>query len=116
MPNDGRCGIGGGLADGDIMEFDDFLRLDGEAVAAKSGALHALHALWLEAKGDWDGAHEAAQRDGDRAGDWVHAYLHRVEGDEGNAGYWYARAGRRAPASGTSFATERAAIFAALWR
>lgn len=54
----------------------------------------ALRALWLDARGDWEGAHAAAQAAGSRDGDWVHAYLHRKEGDEGNAGYWYARAGR----------------------
>ena len=53
---------------------------------------HALRALWLDAKGDWDGAHEAAQADEGGAGDWVHAYLHRKEGDAGNAAYWYRRA------------------------
>jgi hypothetical protein len=53
---------------------------------------HALRALWLDAHGDWDGAHEAAQADEGGAGDWVHAYLHRKEGDTGNAAYWYRRA------------------------
>jgi hypothetical protein len=52
----------------------------------------ALRALWLDAKGDWEGAHEAAQADEGGAGDWVHAYLHRKEGDAGNAAYWYRRA------------------------
>lgn len=54
-----------------------------------------LRALWLEAKGDWAGAHELVQAtSGGRDGAWVHAYLHRKEGDETNAAYWYARAGR----------------------
>jgi hypothetical protein len=96
-----------------MMTVDEFLGLAEAEVVAKGDALHAL---WLEARGDWDAAHAAAQRGGDRDGDWVHAYLHRVEGDVGNAGYWYKRAGRKAPAAGTSFAAERAAIFAALWR
>lgn len=54
----------------------------------------ALQALWHDAKGDWNAAHEAAQQQehGDCA--WVHAYLHRKEGDEWNAGYWYRRAGK----------------------
>ena len=52
----------------------------------------ALQALWRDAKGDWDGAHDLAQADEGGAGDWVHAYLHRKEGDLGNAGYWYRRA------------------------
>ena len=54
----------------------------------------ALQALWHEAKGDWDAAHQAAQAQDDEIGAWVHAYLHRVEGDDGNAGYWYRRAGK----------------------
>ena len=84
-----------------------------EAEVAKRG--DAVLALWCEARGDWARAHELAQRAANRDGDWVHAYLHRVEGDEGNAGYWYVRAGRQAPGRGTDFATERAAILAALW-
>jgi hypothetical protein len=52
----------------------------------------ALRALWLDARGNWDGAHDAAQADEGGAGDWVHAYLHRKEGDAGNAAYWYRRA------------------------
>lgn len=53
-----------------------------------------LRALCLEASGDWDGAHEIAQADDGSDAAWVHAYLHRREGDVGNAGYWYRRAGR----------------------
>lgn len=94
------------------MEAGQFFALD-EAEAAKRG--EALLALWAEARGDWDRAHALAQQAADeRAGSWVHAYLHRVEGDEGNAGYWYARAGRRSPGRGVSFAQERAEIAAAL--
>src|ERR1700712_534834 len=52
----------------------------------------ALAALWRDARGDWEGAHELAQADEGGAGDWVHAYLHRKEGDDGNAAYWYRRA------------------------
>lgn len=58
----------------------------------------ALQALWWEAKGDWDAGHELCNREGGYAGAWVHAYLHRVEGDLGNADYWYRRAGRSRPA------------------
>lgn len=53
-----------------------------------------LLALWCDAQGDWDRAHEIAQEIESPDGSWVHAYLHRKEGDEGNAGYWYRRAGR----------------------
>lgn len=53
-------------------------------------------ALQRDARGDWHGAHEAAQAGDDRDSAWVHAYLHRKEGDQWNAEYWYRRAGRPA--------------------
>jgi hypothetical protein len=55
----------------------------------------ALAGLWWDAKGDWTRAHEFAQQDEGSAGSWVHAYLHRKEGDASNAAYWYGRCGRR---------------------
>lgn len=54
-------------------------------------------AMWWDAKGHWDKAHAIAQDDPDLNGSWIHAYLHRKEGDNGNAGYWYNRAGRDFP-------------------
>ena len=59
-----------------------------------AGVSGLVTALWHAAKGNWDAAHGLAQNDGSAEGAWVHAYLHRVEGDEGNAGYWYRRAGK----------------------
>jgi hypothetical protein len=56
-----------------------------------------LAAMWWDAKGDWSKAHESAQQDEGPAGAWVHAYLHRKEGDLANAGYWYRRAGKPEP-------------------
>ena len=53
-----------------------------------------LLALWFDRKGDWDKAHELAQAIPTSDGSWVHAYLHRREGDLWNARYWYNRAGR----------------------
>ena len=66
--------------------------------AARSGPPPAdlsdpLRVLWLDAAGDWEGAHDVAQDMPGPAGAQLHAYLHRVEGDLGNAGYWYHRAG-----------------------
>jgi hypothetical protein len=72
----------------------------------------ALRALWLDARGNWDGAHDSAQADEGGAGDWVHAYLHRKEGDAGNAAYWYRRA--RKPVCKSSLDEEWAAIAGAL--
>ncbi len=54
----------------------------------------ALAGLWWDAKGDWTRAHESAQQDEGPAGSWVHAYLHRKQGDQSNAQYWYGRAGK----------------------
>ena len=53
-----------------------------------------LAALWWAAKGNWDQAHKIVQDEDDANSAWVHAYLHRVEGDLGNAAYWYRRAGK----------------------
>ena len=72
----------------------------------------AVAALWWEAKGDWDRAHALAQTDDSVVGAWVHAYLHRKEGDLGNAAYWYRRAGQ--PTGGAPLDEEWAAIAAAL--
>jgi hypothetical protein len=56
-----------------------------------------LQALLLESAGDWESAHRIAQSDGSQDGSWVHAYLHRTEGDLGNASYWYRTAGKALP-------------------
>ena len=55
-----------------------------------------LEALWHDAKGDWDSAHKVVQSEESAEAAWVHAYLHRKEGDLSNAGGWYRRAGRPA--------------------
>jgi hypothetical protein len=72
----------------------------------------ALQALWWAAKDDWNAAHEIVMAHDDADCAWVHAYLHRVEGDLTNARYWYRQAGKR-PATVTLDA-EREAIIAAL--
>ena len=54
----------------------------------------SLISLWWDAKGQWKQAHESAQQDESAAGSWVHAYLHRKEGDSSNAAYWYRRAAK----------------------
>ena len=74
----------------DLAAFKDSLQ--GHGPPAGLGA--ALDALWHAAKGDWDKAHRLAQAQKDAAGAWVHAYLHRVEGDLSNAGHWYRRSGK----------------------
>ena len=56
-----------------------------------------LKALWHDARGEWDKAHDLAQNVNTPDGSWIHAYLHRKEGDRSNAQYWYNRAKRNMP-------------------
>ncbi|HVM87804.1 MAG TPA: hypothetical protein VMT76_06415 [Puia sp.] len=56
-----------------------------------------LQSLWLDAKGNWHTAHELINDMEEQSAYWVHAYLHRKEGDLGNAKYWYTRAGKTMP-------------------
>jgi hypothetical protein len=92
-----------------LAEFD-------AAVAARrqlpAGTAPLLTALWHDATGDWDRAHTLAQDVETADGAWVHAYLHRKEGDTSNARYWYRRAGRRAESGALD--DERRTIVAAL--
>jgi len=67
-----------------------------------------LLVLWWDAQGNWERAHEIAQEREDSTSAWVHAYLHRKEGDDENAKYWYRRAGR--PAATGSLEVEWAAM------
>jgi hypothetical protein len=81
--------------------------------APPSGLTRPLRALWHAARGEWDRAHGLVQEDeADPACAWVHAHLHRVEGDLGNARYWYRRAGR--PEARSDHAAERRVILVAL--
>jgi len=95
------------------MSFADFQKSTAGG-APPAGLSGPLRALWLDARGEWDAAHEAAQAAGGADGAWVHAYLHRMEGDGPNAGYWYARAGQ--PAATGELAEEWAAIARELLR
>src|SRR5687768_12069320 len=56
-----------------------------------------LKALWYDGKNEWENSHNVAQEINDKNGSWVHAYLHRKEGDISNARYWYSRAGKTEP-------------------
>lgn len=80
--------------------------------APPAGMSLALQALWWDRKGDWTRAHNCSQDDQSADGAWVHAYLHRVEGDLSNAGYWYRRAGK--PASSAPLGEEWEEIAGAL--
>ena len=72
------------------MTLEDFkASLDQDAPPADLAP--ALRALWCQAKGDWARAHKIVQGESDPASQWVHAHLHRAEGDQANAAYWYRR-------------------------
>ncbi|MEP4076678.1 hypothetical protein [Haloferula sp.] len=73
-----------------------------------------LTAMWLAKKGRWDEAHDLCQEIPGSAGAWIHAWLHRQEGDYGNACYWYSQAGKPAPAADASLDDEWLAITRAL--
>jgi hypothetical protein len=93
------------------LSFDAFVRsLDQGAPAPAATPL--LRAIWHGLRGDWHAAHELAQAQDDADGAWVHAWLHRIEGDLGNADYWYRRADK--PARGDDTRAEGLAIARAL--
>ena len=82
------------------MNLDEF-RATLKQSAPPDGLSPLLIAIWWDANGDWDTAHKLADETGNQAdaagardAAWVHAYLHRKEGEESNAGYWYNQAGR----------------------
>ncbi|TMU56820.1 hypothetical protein [Flagellimonas algicola] len=78
------------------MNYQDFLQTLGETKPPEDWPL-ALRALWFDAKGDWESSHNIAQDLHTQMGSWIHAYLHRKEGDDWNAGYWYRQAGKPFP-------------------
>lgn len=78
-----------------FAEFKDSL----EQAQPPAGLSDALRALWYAGKEDWEASHDIAQDMLTGEGSWIHAYLHRWEGDEWNANYWYRRAGRSMPKS-----------------
>jgi len=76
------------------MDFEEFRRSLSQDQPPPDLGL-ALTGLWWDARNKWDLAHESAQQDEGPHGSWVHAYLHRKEGDVSNAAYWYRRAGKK---------------------
>jgi hypothetical protein len=104
------------VSNGDVkketeMTQDEFL---GSVAGAEppEGLTPKLTALWYAQKGDWERAHTVAQDMTDADGSWIHANLHREEGDLGNAQYWYRRSGRTM--RGATVEEERLAMIEAL--
>jgi hypothetical protein len=92
------------------MSIESFISSLAHSEPAASSPL--LQALWHDGKGNWEKAHELAQDIETSDGSWVHAYLHRKEGDSSNAAYWYRRAGK--PVPNVSLETEWKEIVSAL--
>ena len=89
------------------MSFADLQDSVTHGAAPPAGSSLAVQALWHDARGDWQRAHSVVQQaEQDRECAWVHAYLHRKEGDLGNAGYWYSRTGRALPAKSVTLEAE----------
>ena len=85
----------GGLGQLSIMNLQEFT-LTTLRDSPPAGLIPALEALWYLRKGNWDRAHAIVQKnEDDDVYAWVHAHLHRIEGDLANAGYWYRRAGKK---------------------
>ena len=83
-----------------FMDLQEFTLSTNQA-APQADLPPMLQALWHLRKGDWNKAHAIVQeREDEQSSAWLHAHLHRVEGDLSNAGYWYRRAGRKAANSG----------------
>ena len=80
------------------MNYQDFQKICAKQIPPE-GLHELLLALWYDYQGDWDKAHSIAQGVSDNDGSWVHAYLHREEGDQANASYWYNRARKSKPYS-----------------
>ena len=80
------------------MKFDEFFVMREKGIIPDDIPM-LLQALLLDGVGDWDSAHKIAQNVFTKDGSWVHAYLHRKEGDRSNAAYWYSNAGRKMPES-----------------
>jgi len=78
------------------MKFEEFQKSLG-ASSPPANLSGYLQSLWYDAKGDWNRSHEIIQDIEDKTAAWIHAYLHRKEGDIGNADYWYRRAGKSRP-------------------
>lgn len=76
------------------MSFADFMRSVETHAEPPAKLTPSLAALWYDRRDQWETAHGLVQKAAGKDGAWVHAYLHRKEGDEGNAGYWYRLAGR----------------------
>lgn len=88
------------------MTATDLARSAASDASPPAGISPSALALWFAKAGQWEAAHDLCQEIPGSAGSWIHGYLHRVEGDQSNAAYWYARAGKPVPAATVPLADE----------
>lgn len=96
------------------MTAQDLARSAASDVSPPAGLSTTARTLWFAKAGQWDAAHDLCQEIPGSAGSWIHAYLHREEGDLPNAAYWYARAGKPVASNTLPMADEWLEIAAAL--
>jgi len=97
--------------------FAEFEKSAASGAALPAALSEPLRAMWHAKAGQWERAHEIAQDIDTPTGSWIHAFLHREEGDRANAGYWYRRAGKTMPVpEGFSIAEEWSFIARELWQ
>ncbi len=96
------------------MNLDDLASSATAGGEPPQGLNDGLRAMWLARAGRWDEAHDLCQQIEGPRGAWVHAYLHQLEGDLGNAGYWYSIAGKPQPPAGKSLQEEWLTIVEAM--
>lgn len=88
------------------MNAETLAQLAASETQEPTGLNDKARSLWLAKAGRWNEAHDLCQTLSDPAGSWIHAWLHREEGDYGNACYWYARAGKPAAPESASLEEE----------
>jgi hypothetical protein len=93
-----------------IMTLKQF-KISLTQLSPPQGLSDLLSAMWYDGKGDWETSHNIAQEIHSKEGSWIHAYLHRKEGDSGNAAYWYAKAGKKFPAIGLELEWEELCLY-----
>lgn len=90
------------------MQLEAFINAGKEEIW---GLSPILQALWYDYQDDWDKSHDIAQEIHTDEGSWIHAYLHRKEGDHWNANYWYNKAGRSMPSYSLDEERERITLY-----
>lgn len=101
---------------GELKTFAQFEQSAVSGATLPSGLSEPLQVMWHSKVGKWKAAHDIAETLKTTTGSWVHAFLHREEGDRGNAGYWYRRAGMTIPAESVTIADEWLIIARELWQ